>query len=160
MDLKEEGSNVSIMNTTENLSIGSSNEKNIEIGKTNENTVESSDKNSNEVNNENINDKSEKEVIPIVNSNNNTQKSTKNKKFNPSDYITLLSIGNGNFSEVFMVEHIETKILYSLKMFTKKRVEMVKKQEDVLMEKHVMEKIDEHENVIKYYGSNKDEVTY
>jgi hypothetical protein len=87
-----------------------------------------------------------------------TSSDPKNKKFNPENYVQLMSIGNGNFSEVFMVEHVETKVLYSLKMFTKRRIESLNKQEDVLMEKHVMEKIEEHDNIIKYYGSNKDEV--
>ena len=80
------------------------------------------------------------------------------KTFNPNDYITLMQIGQGNFSEVFLVEHKTTKILYTLKMFTKLRVEQVKRQEDVLMEKHVMNKVPEHENIIKYYGSFKDEM--
>ncbi len=59
-----------------------------------------------------------------------------------------------------MLEHDKTKMLYSIKMFSKQKVEMLKKQEDVLMEKHVMEKIEDYENVIRYYGSNKDEVRY
>jgi serine/threonine protein kinase len=76
----------------------------------------------------------------------------------PEDYVSLMQIGQGNFSELYMVEHKDTKILYTLKMFTKMRVESLKKQEDVLMEKHVMGKISEHRNIIKFYGSNKDEM--
>ena len=125
------------------------------------NEKESIPTNTNQVLNENTNTSSN------LNSNQTEEKVDKTesqdpkiKRFNTDNYITLMSIGQGNFSEVFMVEHIETKVLYSLKMFTKKRVEMLKKQEDVLMEKHVMEKIDEQENIIKYYGSNKDEVIF
>ena len=77
---------------------------------------------------------------------------------NPEDYVSLMLIGQGNFSELYLVEHKETKFLYTLKMFTKMRVENLKKQEDVLMEKHVMNKITEHKNIIKFYGSNKDEM--
>jgi len=38
------------------------------------------------------------------------------------------------------------------------RVEQLKKQEDVLMEKHVMKKLPIHRNIIKFYGSNKDSI--
>jgi serine/threonine protein kinase len=91
---------------------------------------------------------------------NNIDSQTSKKKglnFNPDDYLCLRCIGSGNFSEVFMAEHKETKILYTMKIFQKMRVEQLRKQEDVLMEKHVMEKMSQHENIIKYYGSAKDE---
>lgn len=91
--------------------------------------------------------------------NESLQKTKSNKKtFDPDDYVLMMQIGQGNFSELFLVEHKITKILYCQKMFTKMRVEQLKKQEDVLMEKHVMEKISEHKNIIKYYGSYKDEM--
>lgn len=77
--------------------------------------------------------------------------------FNPDDYVILMMIGKGNFSEMYLVEHKETKILYAMKLFLKARVEQIKKQEDVLMEKHVMQKIEPHGNIIGYYGSAKDE---
>lgn len=79
------------------------------------------------------------------------------KNFNLDDYITMLLIGSGNFSEIYMVEHKVTKILYAMKSFSKIRVEQLHKQEDVLMEKHVMEKIPSHPNIIGYYGSSKDD---
>ena len=41
----------------------------------------------------------------------------KGKNFNPDDYIIMLSIGTGNFSEVHLVENKNTKILYALKSF-------------------------------------------
>jgi serine/threonine protein kinase len=82
----------------------------------------------------------------------------KESVINPDDYVFMMKIGHGNFSELYMVEHKISKILFTLKMFTKMRVEQLRKQEDVLMEKHVMNKITEHENIIKFYGSNKDEV--
>ncbi len=82
----------------------------------------------------------------------------KKTTFNPNDYVEMLQIGQGNFSEMLLVEHKDTKILYAMKVFTKMRVEQLKKQEDVLMEKHVMNKITLHNNIIKYYGSNKNEV--
>ena len=44
-------------------------------------------------------------------------KEKKGKNFKPEDYILMLSIGTGNFSEVHLVEHKTTKILYALKTF-------------------------------------------
>jgi len=81
----------------------------------------------------------------------------KGKNFNPENYILMLSIGTGNFSEVHMVEHKETKILYALKSFEKRRVESLHKERDVLMEKYAMEKIEPNEYIIGYYGSAKDD---
>lgn len=85
-------------------------------------------------------------------------KAERNTRFNPDDYTMMMEIGRGNFSELLMVEHKTTKVLYCMKMFTKQRVEQLKKQEDVLMEKHVMEKVPPHEYLIGYKGSYKDDM--
>ena len=85
------------------------------------------------------------------------EKEKKGKNFNPEDYIIMLSIGTGNFSEVHLVEHKTTKILYALKSFEKRRVESLHKERDVLMEKYALEKIAPHKNIIGYYGSAKDD---
>ena len=79
------------------------------------------------------------------------------KNFNLDDYIIMLSIGTGNFSEVHLVEHKTTKILYAMKSFEKRRVESLHKERDVLMEKYALEKISPHKNIIGYYGSSKDD---
>ena len=79
---------------------------------------------------------------------NNPPKTTKGKNFNIDDYILMLSIGTGNFSEVHLVEHKTTKILYALKSFEKRRVESLHKERDVLMEKYALEKISPHKNII------------
>ena len=83
----------------------------------------------------------------------------KGKNFKLNDYVCMMLIGSGNFSEIYMVEDKVTKILYAMKTFSKMRVEQLHKQEDVLMEKHVMEKIQPHENIIGYYGSAKDDLS-
>jgi serine/threonine protein kinase len=80
--------------------------------------------------------------------------------FDPDDYVEMMQIGQGNFSELLLVEHKTTKVLYAMKIFQKMRVEQLKKQEDVLIEKHVMKKITPHNNIIKCYGSFKSEVDY
>ena len=85
----------------------------------------------------------------------------KNKKenlINPEDYVQLMKIGEGNFSEIFLVENKETKLLYALKQFIKRRVEQLKKQEEVLMEKYVMNKVSPYKDIIVYRDSYKDEV--
>ena len=69
----------------------------------------------------------------------------------------MLQIGTGNFSEVTMVEHKETKILYALKSFERRKVESLHKERDVLMEKYAMEKIDPSPYIIGYYGSAKND---
>ena len=81
----------------------------------------------------------------------------KGKNFNLDDYIIMLSIGTGNFSEVHLVEHKTTKILYAMKSFEKRRVESLHKEREVLMEIYALEKISPHENIIGYYGSSKDD---
>ena len=101
-------------------------------------------------------DENIKSENPHEESSEQTAHTTKN--FNVSDYLMMMQIGAGNFSELFMVEHKETKILYTMKTFTKARVEQVKKQEDVLMEKHVMNKLPEHQNIINFYGCGRDEL--
>lgn len=83
----------------------------------------------------------------------------KGKNFKLDDYVCMMLIGSGNFSEIYMVEDKVTKILYAMKTFSKMRVEQLHKQEDVLMEKHVMEKIQPHENIIGYYGSARDDLS-
>lgn len=78
-------------------------------------------------------------------------------KINPDDYLCLTQIGWGNFSDLYLVEHKQTKELYCLKTFEKNKVERMRREGDVLMEKHVMSKIEKHENIIKFYGSKKDD---
>ena len=87
----------------------------------------------------------------------NSDNKNTGKNFNLDDYIVMLSIGTGNFSEVHLVEHKKTKILYAMKSFLKRKVESLHKERDVLMEKYALEKISPHKNIIGYYGSTKDD---
>lgn len=81
----------------------------------------------------------------------------KGKNFDPSQYQIMLFIGQGNFSSVYMVENIVTKILYAMKSFDRNKIERLKKERDVLMEKYTMEKITPCPYIIQYYGSAKDD---
>ena len=103
------------------------------------------------------NDKEEKNNNDKKDDNKDDNKNIKGKNFNLEDYVLMLSIGTGNFSEVQMVEHKETKILYALKCFEKRRVESLHKERDVLMEKYALEKITPHPYIIGYFGSAKDD---
>jgi len=106
---------------------------------------------------ESENDKEEKNNNDKKDDNKDDNKNIKGKNFNLEDYVLMLSIGTGNFSEVQMVEHKETKILYALKCFEKRRVESLHKERDVLMEKYALEKITPHPYIIGYFGSAKDD---
>ena len=116
-----------------------------------ENTISSE----NIILNEKDNNSNNKENINNIE---NKKKQISNNTFNPDDYLIMMKIGQGNFSEVFLVENINTKVLYAMKQFLRQRVEQLKKQEEVLMEKHVMNKITPHKNIIGFGGSFRDSV--
>ena len=121
-----------------------------ELNKENENISE-------KMNKESSNNKEEKNLNNNENKEESKKEEKKGKNFNPEDYIIMLSIGTGNFSEVHLVENKTTKILYAMKSFEKRRVESLHKERDVLMEKYALEKISPHKNIIGYYGSAKDD---
>ncbi len=80
------------------------------------------------------------------------------KRFVPEDYVSLMEIGRGNYSSIFLVEEKKSKLLCAMKIYMKMRVENLRKKGEVLMEKHVLEKISPHKYIINFIGSNKDEV--
>jgi hypothetical protein len=106
-----------------------------------------------------IESEKEKETEREINSNTSSDTNKKEIFINPDDYVQLMKIGEGNFSEIYLVENKESKLLYALKQFVKRRVEQLKKQEEVLMEKYVMSKISPHKYIIGYGGSYKDNVS-
>ena len=79
-------------------------------------------------------------------------------KFNPVEFNILKQIGWGNFSDIYLVESKKEKFLTVMKVFEINKVQRMKKERDVLMEKHVMNKIPVHENLIRYYTSTKDDM--
>ena len=143
-------------------------EKKIEYDKSSQNK-ESTKDNENSENINNSKDKKEEIINKVKSTENSKQedndekvktnenKNIRNKNFNPENYVLMMSIGTGNFSHVQMVEHKETKILYALKSFEKRRVESLHKERDVLMEKYAMEKITPNPYIIGYFGSAKDD---
>jgi len=101
-------------------------------------------------------EKNFKQNIEYINKENNIP--NKSNTFNPEEYVMMMKIGQGNFSEILLVENKNTKKLYAMKQFLRQRIEQLKKQEEVLMEKHVMSKITPHRNVIGFGGSYRDSV--
>lgn len=91
------------------------------------------------------------------NTNLNENEKNDNSKIDPDEYLTLHQIGWGNFSDVFLVEHKQSKKPYCLKVFEKNKIERMRKEGDVLIEKHVMKKLPLHNNIIKFIGSKADE---
>jgi serine/threonine protein kinase len=69
-----------------------------------------------------------------------------------------MEIGRGNYSSIFLVEEKQSKFLCAMKIYMKTRVENLRKKGEVLMEKHVLEKISPNKYIIKFIGSNKDDV--
>ena len=157
LEKKEEEKNVTKNEETkieENKKEETKKEENKKEEEKNENKIE---ENKNEEKKESENDKEEKNNNDKKDDNKDDNKNIKGKNFNLEDYVLMLSIGTGNFSEVQMVENKETKILYALKCFEKRRVESLHKERDVLMEKYALEKITPHPYIIGYFGSAKDD---
>ena len=134
----------------------SKNKESTKDDKSSENINNSEDKKE-EINNNDKSTENSKQEDDGGKEKTNENKNIRNKNFNPENYVLMMSIGTGNFSHVQMVEHKETKILYALKSFEKRRVESLHKERDVLMEKYAMEKITPNPYIIGYFGSAKDD---
>ena len=81
----------------------------------------------------------------------------KGKTFNLNDYIFEEKIYFGNFSEISIVENKNTKEKYVIKSFQKTKIHQLNKELEILNEKNSLEKVSNNENIIKYYGTTKDE---
>lgn len=57
------------------------------------------------------------------------------------DFEVIKQIGTGNFSEIYLVEEKRTKKQYALKVVNKVKVQKLHKENDCLMEKYVLNKI-------------------
>ena len=56
-----------------------------------------------------------------------------------SDFSLHQMIGKGSFGEVYLVEHKETKVLYAMKVFSKKTVQAQNLMRFLKVEKKIME---------------------
>ncbi len=81
----------------------------------------------------------------------------KGKTFNLNDYIFEEKIYFGNFSEISIVENKNNKEKYVIKSFQKIKIHQLNKELEILNEKNTLEKVSNNENIIKYYGTTKDD---
>ncbi|CAG9315561.1 unnamed protein product [Blepharisma stoltei] len=72
------------------------------------------------------------------------------------DFQFLEILGIGNFSEIIHVEERRTGKQYALKKVNKQKVTQLRKQADILMEKHVMNRLKDLEGVVHLYECFKD----
>ncbi|SCN60369.1 serine/threonine protein kinase, putative [Plasmodium chabaudi adami] len=80
-------------------------------------------------------------------------------KYCKDDFEIYMHIGSGNFSDVFMVKlKNDPSKIYSLKIFSKEKVNRMNKVNSVLTEKQVITKLNSpgHSNVIKLISTFKD----
>ena len=80
----------------------------------------------------------------------------KGKTFNLRDYKIKERIYFGNFSEISLVENKNTKEYYTLKAYPKKRIHELYNEMEIINEKNTSEKVQDHSNIINYYGTTKD----
>ena len=81
----------------------------------------------------------------------------KGKTFNLHDYSIEQRIYFGNFSEISIVKNKKTNEKYALKSFQKEKIHQLNKEMEILNEKNNVEKIQNHSNIVKYYGTTKDD---
>ncbi len=81
----------------------------------------------------------------------------KGKTFNLHDYSIEQRIYFGNFSEISIVKNKKTNEKYALKSFQKEKIHQLNKEMEILNEKNNIEKIQNHSNIVKYYGTTKDD---
>jgi len=83
----------------------------------------------------------------------NTKLSTK-----AEDYMQVKQIGLGNFSEIYLVRHKDNGEEFALKIIPKQKLKSLHKENDVIMEKHCLKKLEGNEYVIKLQDTFQDEL--
>jgi len=74
------------------------------------------------------------------------------------DFSILSQLGTGNFSEIALVEEKRTKQHGALKIIPKQRVSQLHKEHDVLMEKHILNKLKGVPGVLQLHETFKDDL--
>jgi len=76
------------------------------------------------------------------------------------DFEIIKKIGEGNFTQIYQVEHKKSKRQYALKVCSCRKVASIRKETDILMEKHALNKLKEkyQDNLpcVKLIGTFKD----
>jgi len=75
------------------------------------------------------------------------------------NYTKIRKAGDGNFSEIWLVEKKDTKEQYALKIINIQRLRQLHKENDVVMEVHCLNRLADCENVINLHERFKDELS-
>ena len=75
-----------------------------------------------------------------------------------NDFQLLEYVGFGNFSEILHVEETRTRKQFALKKINKQKANQLRKQADVLMEKHALGRLSDMEGVVHLYECFKDDM--
>jgi len=75
------------------------------------------------------------------------------------NYTKIRKAGDGNFSEIWLVEKKDTKDQYALKIINIQRLRQLHKENDVVMEVHCLNRLADCDYVIKLYERFKDELS-
>lgn len=73
------------------------------------------------------------------------------------DYDIDGELGIGNFTNILLAKHTKTQETFALKVIDKVRVKHLKKENDIVMEKHVLSRLS-HPNVVRLYHTFRDEM--
>jgi serine/threonine protein kinase len=74
------------------------------------------------------------------------------------DYIQIKQIGVGNFSEILLVKKKDTEGEFAMKMIPKLKLRQLHKENDVIIEKHCLKKLEPSGCVIKLFDTFQDEL--
>ena len=75
------------------------------------------------------------------------------------DFERIRQAGTGNFTEIWLVKSREDESKqYALKIVEKQKVTRLRKQNDILMEKHCLNKLKDCEYVVQLHETFKDEI--
>jgi len=75
------------------------------------------------------------------------------------NYKKLEKVGDGNFSEIWLVEKNDTKEKFALKIISQQRLRQLHKENDVVMEIHCLNRLADSEYIIKLHEKFKDEIS-
>ena len=74
-------------------------------------------------------------------------------------FYDIKKIGDGNFSEIFKATCKSTNKVYAIKQINKQRVKQLHKEADIVMEKYVLEKLNDCKYVTNIYETFQDELS-
>ena len=74
-----------------------------------------------------------------------TELNRRQKELKYEDFEVIKQLGEGNFTKIFQVQHVKYPgRFYAMKVCSQLKVSQLRKETDILMEKHSLNKILEH----------------